>query len=226
MDHGKEQVIEFTAPKTEGAYPYICSFPGHHLVMRGVMIVADNPAEFIAKNPEAAPKQTDWKLRDLAADLARVGQHRNFTRGKELFTSLACAQCHQLGQEGVAFGPSLSDAVKKYKGDATAVLQEILEPSKTVEEKFRNVTLELGDENSLSGLVIAEDKDNVTIQTGPAREQIQKLAKTTIKSRKPSALSLMPAGLLNALDKEQILDLLAYLLAEGKSDHAAFKHAH
>ena len=115
--------------------------------------------------------------------------------------------------------------VKKYKGDAKAVLQEILEPSKSIEEKYRNVTLELGDENSLSGLVLAEDKDSVTIQTGPAANQIQKLAKSAIKSRKASALSLMPAGLLNSLDKEQILDLLAYLLAGGSPGAAAFKHA-
>ena len=56
--------------------------------------------------------------------------------------------------------------------------------------------------------------------------QVQKVAKSAIKSRKASALSLMPAGLLNSLDKEQILDLLAYLLAEGNAKHAAFKHGH
>ena len=226
IDHGKEQVIEFTAPKTEGAYPYICSFPGHHLIMRGTLIVADNPAEFLAKNPEPVTKITEWKLADFADDLKRVGQHRNFARGQQQFTALACAQCHQLGKEGVNFGPSLSDVVKKYKGDAKLVLQEILEPSKTIEEKYRNVTLNLGDENSPSGLILAEDKDTVTIQTGPTSAQVQKVAKTAIKSRKPSALSLMPAGLLNSLDKEQILDLLAYLLAEGNAKHAAFKHGH
>jgi putative membrane-bound dehydrogenase-like protein len=226
LDHGKEQVIEFTAPQTEGAYPYVCTFPGHHLIMRGTLIVANNPAEFLAKNPEAAPKITEWKLADFADDLKRVGTHRNFARGQQQFTALACAQCHQLGKEGVAFGPSLSDVVKKYKGDAKAVLAEILEPSKTIEDKYRNVTLELGDENSLSGLILAEDKDSVTIQTGPTQAQVQKVAKTAIKSRKASALSLMPSALLNALDKEQILDLLAFLLAGGSADHAAFKHGH
>jgi len=226
LDHGKEQVIEFTAPQTEGAYPYVCTFPGHHLIMRGTLIVANNPAEFLAKNPEAAPKITEWKLADFAADLKRVGTHRNFARGQQTFTALACAQCHQLGKTGVAFGPSLSDVVKKYKGDAKAVLQEILEPSKTIEEKYRNVTLELGDENSLSGLVLAEDASSVTIQTGPAANQIQKVAKSAIKSRKASTLSLMPAALLNSLDKEQVLDLLAFLLAGGSADHASFKHAH
>jgi len=39
VDPGKEQVIEFHAPTTPGEYPYICSFPGHHLIMRGTMKV-------------------------------------------------------------------------------------------------------------------------------------------------------------------------------------------
>jgi putative heme-binding domain-containing protein len=194
--------------------------------MRGTLIVTDNLKEFLANNPQPTTTFTEWKLADFTDDLKRVGQHRNFARGQQVFSSLACAQCHQLGKDGAAFGPSLSDVVKKYKGDAKAVLQEILEPSKTIEEKFRNVTLETGDENSPSGIILAEDKDTVTIQTGPTAAQVQKIAKSAIKSRRPSTLSLMPAGLVNTLDKEQILDLLAYLLAEGNAKHAAFQHAH
>ena len=39
IDHGKEQVIEFTAPSKPGEYPYVCTFPGHAMMMRGVMKV-------------------------------------------------------------------------------------------------------------------------------------------------------------------------------------------
>ena len=39
LDHGKEEVIEFTAPSATGDYPYMCSCPGHHLIMRGMMKV-------------------------------------------------------------------------------------------------------------------------------------------------------------------------------------------
>ncbi|MCB1212650.1 MAG: cytochrome C precursor, partial [Verrucomicrobiales bacterium] len=52
VDHGQEEVIEFTAPTEEGAYPYICSFPGHHLLMRGTMYVTNNLKEFLVKNPK------------------------------------------------------------------------------------------------------------------------------------------------------------------------------
>ena len=226
VDYRGEQVIEFTSPKEPGVYEYLCSFPGHHLIMRGQFIVNENPQEYLAKNPTPANKLTEWKLADFTQDLKRVDQHRNFARGKELFTKLACAQCHQLGKEGAVFGPNLSESVKKYKGDSKLLLQEILEPSRAVEDKFRNFSFELAEENPVSGLIVAEDKTSVTIQSGPTASQVHKIEKKSIEARHPSSLSLMPAGLLNSLDKEQILDLLAYLLADGNSDHPAYRHAH
>ncbi|MEZ5299270.1 MAG: GDSL-type esterase/lipase family protein [Verrucomicrobiales bacterium] len=39
LDNGKHQTIEFTAPSKPGKYEYVCSFPGHWVLMRGVMKV-------------------------------------------------------------------------------------------------------------------------------------------------------------------------------------------
>jgi azurin len=39
VDHGKEQLLGFVAPSEPGAYPFVCTFPGHHLLMRGTMHV-------------------------------------------------------------------------------------------------------------------------------------------------------------------------------------------
>jgi azurin len=39
IDHKGEQVIEFKAPTKPGDYQYVCTFPGHHFVMRGIMRV-------------------------------------------------------------------------------------------------------------------------------------------------------------------------------------------
>lgn len=36
---GLSTELEFTAPKKPGAYPYICTFPGHWRLMRGVFQV-------------------------------------------------------------------------------------------------------------------------------------------------------------------------------------------
>ena len=35
----QSEVLEFTAPATAGQYPYLCTFPGHALLMNGIMTV-------------------------------------------------------------------------------------------------------------------------------------------------------------------------------------------
>lgn len=237
VDYGKEEVIEFTAPTKEGAYPYICSFPGHHRLMRGMLFVTNNLEEFLAKNPQQEIKITEWKHSDFAEDLKRVAQHRNFAEGKLLFSSLGCVQCHQLNKDDTAnlpsiaegssrsVGPNIDDTMKKYKHDASAVLREILESSRNIDEKYRQVVLALDDGTVHTGIVVAEDAKTLTILSGTPAKKLE-IPKNSIDARQPSPLSIMPSGLLNTLNREQILDLLAYLLAEGKADDKAFHHQH
>lgn len=236
VDYGQEEVIEFTAPMEEGAYPYLCSFPGHHRLMRGMLYVTDNLKEFLVKNPQQVIKVTEWKHSDLKEDLKRVGQHRNFTSGKQLFSSLGCIQCHRMNKEaaatssslagiGQAVGPNIDDTVKKYKQDASALLLEILESSRNVDEKYRQVIVALENGKTHIGVIASEDDSMLTILSGSPPKEL-KIPKKSIDDRVASPLSIMPSGLLNTLDKEQILDLLAYLIAGGNADHAAFHHHH
>ena len=224
IEPGAKVKLNFTAPTQPGEYSYVCTFPGHWVRMFGTLVVTADVEEYLAKNPEQAPVITEWKVADLAADLARLDQHRSFAVGKGLFTTLGCFQCHQLGKEGNAFGPPLTGVFAKWKGDRRAVLDQLIEPSKVIEDKFRAWTLEVGDEASVSGLIVAEDNDTVTLQSGPTESLKQKLKKSEVKSRRRSDTSLMPSGLLNTLNKEQILDLLAYVFAEANEQHAAFHH--
>ncbi|MEM8954089.1 MAG: DUF6797 domain-containing protein [Verrucomicrobiota bacterium] len=39
IEHSKKHTIHFNAPEIPGQYPYICTFPGHWMIMKGVMIV-------------------------------------------------------------------------------------------------------------------------------------------------------------------------------------------
>jgi azurin len=38
---GQNEIITFTAPSEPGAYPYLCTFPGHRFLMKGVMTVTE-----------------------------------------------------------------------------------------------------------------------------------------------------------------------------------------
>ncbi len=39
LNQGDRETLRFTAPTAKGKYPYICTFPGHWLVMKGEMVV-------------------------------------------------------------------------------------------------------------------------------------------------------------------------------------------
>ena len=39
LDHNQRKTLNITAPKEPGVYPFICTFPGHWMVMKGEMIV-------------------------------------------------------------------------------------------------------------------------------------------------------------------------------------------
>jgi azurin len=39
VDPGKSTLIRFQAPTQPGRYPYLCTLPGHAILMRGEMIV-------------------------------------------------------------------------------------------------------------------------------------------------------------------------------------------
>jgi azurin len=39
VDPGRDFIIFFRAPAQKGRYPYLCTFPGHWMVMNGVMTV-------------------------------------------------------------------------------------------------------------------------------------------------------------------------------------------
>jgi azurin len=54
----KKGSITFTAPKEIGDYPYICTFPGHSLTMRGIMKVSEEPEAIDQVNKIVAENTT------------------------------------------------------------------------------------------------------------------------------------------------------------------------
>ena len=49
------QEIVFNAPTEPGEYPYICTFPGHWRLMKGVLVVAERKAAVVAEKPVMKP---------------------------------------------------------------------------------------------------------------------------------------------------------------------------
>jgi putative heme-binding domain-containing protein len=223
LEPGQKAKLIFTAPEQPGDYPYVCTFPGHWRRMVGTLAVVKDVEAYLASHTAPAEPR-EWKLDDLTPDLVKVGAGRNLENGKDFFTKLACAGCHRLGKEGINYGPDLTDLFKRYQNNRAEVLRQILEPSLVISNRYRNYQFDLKNGDTILGMIVKEDTDSVSIQTGPSDALIQPFKKSDLKERLPQDSSPMPTGLLNTLSKEDILDLLAYLESGGNVQPHAHNH--
>ncbi len=101
------------------------------------------------------------------------------------------------------------------------VLRAVLEPSREIDPKFRTVLIETRDGGLVSGIVVSREADALKVRQGP-QAAIREVPLRSIAEQGESKVSLMPEGLLVTLSKEEILDLLAYVLAGGDSKDPLF----
>jgi putative heme-binding domain-containing protein len=120
-------------------------------------------------------------------------------------------QCHRFEGRGGAVGPDL-DGVARRLGPRE-VLESIVEPSKIVADEYASVLIAAEDGCLYSGRIERED-DRVVVLRPPPPAEILTIPKSEIVERRRLDQSNMPAGMLNVLREEEILDLLAYLLAD------------
>jgi putative heme-binding domain-containing protein len=235
----ESQKLAFNAPTKPGVYPYVCTYPGHWRRMYGAMYVVEDldeyladPEGYLAKNPlpiadellKFVRPRTEWKFEDLASSLEHLGHGRSFATGRQMFEVGACISCHKMETRGNEFGPDLTKLDPKWK--PADVLKHIVEPSLLINEKFQSWTFELKSGKTITGLVLEETPDTVKLIENPlAKAEAMLLKKSQIAERVKSPTSIMPKGLLDKLTREEILDLLAYVVAGGNSKNMLF-HDH
>ncbi|MFT7444885.1 MAG: putative heme-binding domain-containing protein, partial [Granulosicoccus sp.] len=165
---------------------------------------------------------TMWKLEDLSEAAQNGMKGRDFVKGKTMFAASACYACHRFGNAGGMTGPDLTGAGGRYSPHD--LLDQILNPSKEINEQFAPIIITKKNGETLSGVVVNLSGDNVTINTDLSDpNQRVNIDRKTVESIEPSKVSMMPPTLLMMLTKEEILDLVAYVLSGGDKDHAAFK---
>jgi putative heme-binding domain-containing protein len=150
-----------------------------------------------------------------------VGKGRSFEKGRQAFVDAQCLACHRFGLEGGGVGPDLTAVSARFS--RRDVLEAILDPSKVVSEQFQNTSVWLKNGDDHTGRLVNETADTLVL----VPNQLQPDTKLTVKKadvtkRAFSKLSPMPAGLADALTKEDILDLLAFIESAGRRQHSAF----
>jgi putative heme-binding domain-containing protein len=157
----------------------------------------------------------DWKLADLSDALDQISANRDFVRGRELYSAALCDRCHRLAGRGASLGPELTACGNRF--GRKDLLETILSPSKFVDEKYRDTSIELADGKVVTGRITGDDGRSLTVATNPLEPaRVVKIEHGEIVSRTSSLLSPMPSGLLNTFTRDEILDLLAYLIADGE----------
>lgn len=186
------------------------------------ILAAQEQAVAAANSPTIErPFVWDWKLGDLIDSLDHVSGGRDFARGREMFRAALCDRCHRLAGTGTTIGPELAGCGNRF--GRKDLLESILAPSKVVDEKYRDTAFELADGKLVVGRVTGDDGQSLSIGTNPLDPtQLVTVQHGDIAARTTSLLSPMPTGLLNTLDKDEILDLLAYLIADGNEGHPLF----
>ena len=125
-----------------------------------------------------------------------------------------------MGNDGGSVGPDLTGVAGRF--NRRDLLENILLPSKVISDRYQSFTITKRDGEEVSGCITEETDEKIVLLVNPMTQQSQEVLKKDIQSRAVSKLSQMPEGLLNVLTREEILDLLAYLEADGKPDQARF----
>jgi len=236
-----QQKLSFNVPTQPGIYPYVCTYPGHWRRMYGALfVVADldayeaDPEKYLAANSMVAhdnllklnrPRKA-WTIEELTPLLEEVTHGgRHFGNGKQIFAATNCVACHKLNGVGQDVGQDLSKLDAKQK--PVDILKSILEPSANINEKFQSYVIETQEGKVLTGLIIQETGDSIQLLENPlAQTAAVTLKKSEIESRTKSATSIMPKGLLDKLTRDEIVDLLAYIIARGDPKSPVFGAAH
>ena len=139
-----------------------------------------------------------------------------------MFAAAACYACHRFGNAGGMTGPDLTGAGGRYSPHD--LLDQIINPSKEINEQFAPIVVTKSDGSIVSGVVVNLSGDNVTINTDLTDpNQRVNIDRKTVESMEVSKVSPMPPMLLNMLTKDEVLDLLAYTLSGGDKDNDMFK---
>lgn len=163
---------------------------------------------FAQRQPDLANKLTNPDGVDVAAWKKRVSllpwQNGDSSRGQAVFQKASCAACHSGGS---ALGPDLQGVAKRFSQED--LLWAVVQPSRDISDRYQTVLIEMLDGKLHQGMVIYQATDGVMLQTG-ATTTIR-LPGDQIAGEQPVPGSLMPAGLLDNLTDQQIVDLFAYL---------------
>ncbi len=187
--------------------------------LRGLQMDLLKP--LLAKYPKPVQDAGAELLTLLNADAAKQRAHLeellpalkggDVNRGHALFTSqkAACFACHALGYLGGKLGPDLT-RIGQVRTEMD-LLESIVYPSASFVRSYEPFTVVVKGGEDVTGIVRKDSPDEVVLATGPETEA--RVSRADVVEMRPGKVSLMPDGMEQALTKQELADLLAFLKA-------------
>lgn len=178
-----------------------------------------SPTSAVADLPEPIGPGGNYSGNDLGDIVwgGLDGYDGTIEDGKRAFAAATCILCHRMGGEGGAAGPDLTQAHSKF--NTYDLMFAIYSPNDEISDQYANTLFHLKNGNKVAGRIKSETDAEVILMPNPFNETYTTTITTDeIVKRELSPISPMPAGLLNRLNKEEIVDLFAYLNAGGNEN--------
>lgn len=185
----------------------------HGRISRGLMVAAAGVLVGVASRPlvraetPAAPQVSREQILETHMKDEKSGSAE---AGRAVYEK-QCAGCHRFGAIGKDVGPDLTTLTSRFK--RRDILEAILWPSKIISDQYQSELLELTDGTIVAGVLVRENATALLVRTGENPDKPVVVTKARIATRAPSTVSLMPEGLIEALSREDIANLLAFVSA-------------
>ena len=161
-----------------------------------------------------------WDLKgdELNAFLGDVAKLGDPARGETIYRrdAMNCLKCHAIAGAGGQVGPDMSSIGASAPVDY--LLESLLHPDAKIKEGYNSFVVTTVDDRVFNGIKVRESKTELVLRDNENRELT--IAVADIAERR-NGLSLMPAGLVDGLTRQELLDLTRFLTELGKGQYAA-----
>ena len=153
----------------------------------------------------ATTQQMQKRIEELNSMLVTTKGAGNAYSGKVIYRQ-TCGKCHMLFTEGGKVGPDLTGFKRD---DIRGILMNVINPSAEIRKGFENYTVVTNNGRIVTGFIADQDNQVVVVRGVDGQNVV--IRRDDIDEMIANRKSVMPDGLLDKLNDEQIKHLFAFL---------------
>lgn len=169
--------------------------------------------------PRSVVKQ--WTVDELETALKNSQHKPDFARGRQMFAVAQCFKCHRFAGQGGIQGPDLTASGGRFSQHD--MLVSIIEPNKEISDQYAATQFLTESGKVIVGRVANMNGNVLQVVTNMlAPGDFTGIERDDIAEQRPAKNSMMPSGLLDTLNADEVADLLAYLRSGGNAQHPVY----